>query len=224
MKKVYLIGTGHSPREDITDDLRAHFSPDLEVHELGALDEFSVDEIKTDFAPVPGKTTLVARFRSKEMLAFDEEKAMPYVQKAFDRANDEGADLIIVLCTSKFPPLKSRVPVLFPDKLLHMIAPAIASGMKVAYLFPFASHAEGMAQGWADVGLPGNYTCYHPASGDPMSNAIDFLREEDPEFIIMDCIGYSIDLGKKIMEETGKPALHPRMLLINMAHTLLGIC
>lgn len=221
MKKVYLVGTGHSPREDITDDMRAHFSPGVEVHELGALDEFSVEEIKTDFAPVEGRSTLVARFRSKEMLAFDEEKAMPYVQKAIDRACDEGADLIVILCTSKFPPLKSSVPMLFPDKLMHTIAPAVASGLKVAYLFPFASHAEGMQKGWEAVGIPGNYTCYHPASGDSIDGAIEFLKKEDPEFVVMDCIGYSYEIGRQIAEAVGKPAILPRMLLINTAHMLL---
>ncbi|MBQ6582512.1 MAG: AroM family protein [Mogibacterium sp.] len=224
MKKVYLIGTSHSPREDITDDMKALFDPSLEIHEIGALDEFSVEEVQTQFAPVEGKPTLVARFRNKKMIPFDEEKAMPYMQKAIDRACAEGADLIIILCTSKFPPLKSSVPVLFPDKLMHAIVPEVAAGLKVAYLFPFASHAPGMAKGWEDVGMPGNYACYHPASGDPVSVALDFLKEDDPEFIVMDCIGYSSDLGKQIMRETGKPALHPRMMLVNMAHMLLGIC
>ena len=119
--------------------------------------------------------------------------------------------------------MRSSVPVLFPYKLLHTIVPAVAMGMKTAYLFPFASHAEGMIKGWEEVGMPGEYRCYHPSSGEPESAAIDFLKSADPEVIVLDCIGYSSDFGKRVAEETGKSVVLPRTLLVNIAHALLGL-
>lgn len=223
MKKVYLITTGHSPREDISDDLKAHFSEEIEVFEAGAMDPYTVEQVKTDFAPEEGKATFVSRLSNGEMVPFSEEKAMPLVQKCVDRACAEGADVIIILCTSDFPRLKSSVPVLYPGDLEKKVAVSVAGGMKVGYLFPFATHAPGMAESWKSAGLPGSYACYHHSSGAPFSEVIDFFREDDPDFIVLDCMGYSFEMADTVASETGKPLILPRSLLVNTTHMLLGL-
>lgn len=223
MKKVYLITTGHSPREDIADDLREHFSEEIEVCEAGAMDPYSVEQVKTLFAPAEGEATLVSRLSNGEMVAFSEEKAMPLVQSCVDTACEDGADAIIILCTSDFPRLKSRVPVLYPGDLEKKLAVSVAGGMKVAYLFPFATHAPGMAESWESSGLPGNYACYHHSSGAPFEDVIEFFKKDDPDFIVLDCMGYSYEMAERVGKETGKPLILPRSLLVNTTHMLLGL-
>lgn len=223
MKKVYLITTGHSPREDISDDLKAHFSEEIEVIEAGAMDPYTVEQVKTEFKPEDGETTFVSRLSNGEMVAFSEAKAMVKVQDCVDKACAEGADAIIILCTSDFPRLKSSVPVLYPGDLEKKIAVSVAEGMKVAYLFPFESHAPGMAESWKCAGLPGNFTCYHHSSGASFSEVIDFFKKDDPDFIVLDCMGYSYEMAETVAKETGKPFVLPRSLLVNTIHMLLGL-
>ena len=52
-KKVSFVTVGHSPREDIMDELQSHLSEEIEVRQLGALDSLSIREVKDHLTPVP---------------------------------------------------------------------------------------------------------------------------------------------------------------------------
>jgi len=48
-KKVSFVTVGHSPREDIMDELQSHLSEEIEVRQLGALDSLSIREVKDHY-------------------------------------------------------------------------------------------------------------------------------------------------------------------------------
>ena len=95
--------------------------------------------------------------------------------------------------------------------------------MQQSLLFPFQSHAEGMLQNWKKSGVNGSYYCYHHSAGGSIEDVYRFFKEQKSEMIIMDCIGYDIDMGKKLAKETGKSVILPRSVLVQLTHSLLGL-
>ena len=182
-----------------------------------------VSELRRQVEPEADEPTLVSRLRNMEMCQFSRKKAMPLLQQCIDRACDDGADVIIILCTNEFEALHSRVPILVPYTVLHTLVPAMAGAMRTGFLFPFETHAAPMQKNWEKAGVVGGHICYHHSTGQPWEDVVAFFKKEHSDLVVMDCIGYSVDMGRELSAALGKPVILPRSLLIHLTHALLGL-
>lgn len=219
-KKVSFITAGHSPREDIVDELEKYLPQEMEIRQRGALDDLTAEEVRTLLSPLPGEAVMTSRLSDGSMADFSREKGMPLLQKAIDKECDAGTSLIVILCTNQFDRLECRVPVIVPFDLLHGMVPVIKGNCKVGALFPFEAFAGQMARNWEACGVQAVYRCAGPAEAEN-ERYIDFFKKEKIELLILDCIGYTYGCKNYFAKKLNIPVIHPRSLIVHTIRSLL---
>jgi protein AroM len=218
---VGMITIGQSPRPDITGEIRPLLGPAASVVETGALDGLTSAEIAA-MGPDDDDHTLVTLLRDGREVLLGRRHVIPRVQACVDRLQDQ-VELILMLCTGTFPPFRTRRPMLYPEHLLFQNARMIASGGHVGVLTPSARQAGDQERRWRGVVRAATVRAFSPYTprDDLDAACADFLAA-GVDMVVLDCLGYTIALKRRVRELTGKPVLLARTLLARVAAELVG--
>lgn len=139
MMKVGAITIGQSPREDVIQDLLPLMDDRVELIQAGALDGLTREDIRA-FAPGQEDYVLISQLQDGSPVMFAERYILPRLQQCIELLEEQGAELILFLCTGDFPDVfHSKVPLIFPCKVLNGLVPALASRGKIAVVVPTPS-------------------------------------------------------------------------------------
>lgn len=222
MRKVGLITIGQSPREDVLTDLLPIFGGSLALHQAGALDGLTAQEIAA-FAPKEGEYTLISRMRDGSSVVFAERHILPRLQQCINTLEREGVELIMFLCTGEFPEFKSRVPLVFPCRVLNGAVPALTNRSSIVVITPLEEQKAQCSQKWAGI-----VDSVQVVSGSPygapeeLERAAQQAAELDADLVVMDCIGYTCAMKERVREISGKPVVLSRTLAARVVMELLS--
>lgn len=223
MRKIAGITIGQSPRVDMTGDIRAHLLPELELVEYGALDDMTLEDVERELAPIEGDEVLVSRMRDGRQAVFSGSKVVPLVQRCVDKAEADGAETIIVLCTGSFPALEHTVPLVFPQPLFYSVARALAGDGRIAVMVPDPSQVEQARTWWGSAGMDVEVASASPYQGiDGVMRAAAKFRGSDCSFLCLDCMGYTSEMRFAAREASGLDVLLPRTLVASTISELMG--
>ena len=223
MVKIGAITIGQSPRDDIIRDIRPLLGEEIQLLQAGGLDGLSREEIEA-FTPQPGDYVLISKLRDGSSVVFAERYILPRLQACIDRLEEDGAQMILFLCTGEFPTVfHSRVPLIFPCKLLNGLVPALAGREKIAVVAPTQEQVAQTEQKWAAyvqevTVLPASP--YGPQ--EELERAARQIAALDVDLVVMDCIGYTMAMKEKVRQLSGKPVLLSRTLAARTAMELLS--
>ena len=212
MKKIGAITVGQSPRTDLIPEMQPVFGDSVEIIQMGALDELSRDEIEK-YVPRPGENVLVSRLRDGSSVTFGESYILPRLQHCIEMLEARGVSLILFLCTGEFPAeFRSEVPLIFPDRILKGLVPAVC-GRKLTVIVPAEAQKSQMPGKWGNCCQSLHVIAVSPYDGpDAVLSAAQKIPA-DTDLILLDCIGYTIEMKDRIHALTGKPVLLPRTLV-----------
>jgi protein AroM len=194
----------------------------IEYYEAGGLDGYTVEEVHRSFDTAEGEKTLVTRLADGSMATLSSEKVLPLVQKRILLAAEEGAKGIVILCTSRFPVLLSKVPLIVPFDLMHSMFPPMARSLKVGAVFPFEPYGESMKAEWKEAGLDVVYRCKAPAAVRHGREIAELFAGEDIDFLILDCIGFTREQRRQAEEALGVPVIQPKRVIAGAVNCLFG--
>lgn len=221
--RIAGITVGQSPRTDMTDDLEAALSDTLELVQYGALDDLTLADVRQELAPTAGDEVLVSRMRDGSQVTFSGERVVPLVQARVDQAEREGARAVIVLCTGAFPQLRHRVPLVFPQPLLHSVARALAGDDRVAVMVPETSQVKQARARWSASGVQVDVVAASPYAGiDGVTETAWGLAGSGAAFLCLDCMGFSRAMRDAARKASGLDVLLPRTLVARVVSELLG--
>ena len=144
--KIGAVTVGQAPRVDVTADILP-LLPGVELLERGGLDGLTREDIAA-FQPEEGDYVLVSRLTDGSSVTFAEKYVLPRLQNAITELEDAGCRLILFFCTGDFPDtFQSRVPLLFPGRVLKGMAPAISS-RKTAIVNPSPLQKDQSLEKW----------------------------------------------------------------------------
>ena len=150
MIKIGAITIGQSPRDDVVGDILPILGEEVTLLQAGGLDGLSREEIQ-GFAPGPSDYVLISRLRDGSSVVFAERYILPRLQRCIETLEDQGAQLILFLCTGDFPPVfHSKVPLIFPCKVLNGLVPALASRGKIAVVTPTQQQVAQSEKKWRE--------------------------------------------------------------------------
>lgn len=223
-RKLGAITIGQSPRIDVIPEMAGFFGDRIEVIEAGALDGLTYEEILA-FEPKEDDYVLVSKLKDGRSVKFAERHILPRLQGCIDKLEKEGAEVILFICTGVFPDIfKSQKPILYPQKILHGIAPQLVSKGKLAVITPDKDQVQQSHEKWSQTGAE---VIVVPASPyikeDELSGAILALRDRDIDIIAMDCIGYNQAMKKRVSEGTGKPVVLARTMVARVLGEMLNV-
>lgn len=215
MSTIGLVTIGQAPRTDITLDIAEQFPDHIEFVEAGALDEFkSADEIREEVGPRDGEPIFVTRLRDGSSVTVNRESIIDLMQARINELSEE-VSTICVLCTGSFPTFESDVPILEPSDLLHAWASGIVEDGTIGVLMPKPEQVEQTYEKWNEFEVV-------VAAGSPYidDDEVTPAAEEigsETDLIVMDCMGYTFEMKRRVLETTGTGVLLARSVLAKTA-------
>ena len=222
MKKLGLITIGQSPRTDVTPDLIPIFGPDIQLCQAGALDGMTAEEIAA-FAPEEGDYVLISKLRDGTSAVFAEKHILPRLQQCIRELEDQGAELIMFLCTGSFPAFESRVPLVFPCAVLNGTVPALAGRSRIGAITPKEEQIDQCAHKWKDYVQSVQVVAGSPY-GEPeeLDRAAKEMAGMDVDLVVLDCIGYTSAMKERVRQLSGKPVVLSRTIAARVVMELLA--
>ena len=223
MIKIGAITIGQSPRDDVVGDILPILGEEVTLLQAGGLDGLSREEIES-FAPGPSDYVLISRLRDGSSVVFAERYILPRLQRCIETLEDQGAQLILFLCTGDFPPVfHSKVPLIFPCKVLNGLVPALASRGKIAVVTPTQQQVAQSEKKWREyvaemTAIPASP--YGPP--EELEQAARQAAELDVDLVVMDCIGYTVEMKEHFQAVSGKPVVLSRTLAARVVMELLS--
>lgn len=223
MIKVGAITIGQSPRTDVTPDLLPLLGDQVELLQAGGLDGLTREEIEA-FQPGPEDYVLISRLRDGSSAVFAERYILPRLQSCIDALEEQGAQIILFLCTGDFPAVfRSRVPLIFPCKVLNGLVPALAGRGKIAVITPTPQQVAQSERKWREYVSEATAIPASPyGSPEELDRAACQVAGMDVDLVVMDCIGYSAEMKARFHERSGKPVILSRTLAARVLMELLS--
>lgn len=219
MKTVLgLVTIGQSPRTDLIPDV-ADALRGMAYVEHGALDNLDEEGISR-LSPSIDEASLVSRLRGGAMAEVGCDAIIPYVNHAIERCMEDGASVVLVLCTGSLEEVGSSLPVFFAEDLAHGGVESIVGERTLGVVMPLSSQVSGVKLRWeARMKRP-----VHAASGNPyVGNDLSIveaglkLAQKGVQCIVLDCIGYTESVRAAVSQATGLPVLLVRSIAVRLA-------
>lgn len=217
MRTIGVVTIGQSPISDVVAELEriikdSRTSQTVTFLQKGALDGLTADEI-AGLRPTEEKDHLVTKLRNGTEVAVDKHGICPRVQQAILDLNGEGADIIALLCSDEFPPLRSEAPLILPANLLSGVLSSISIKGKLGVMVPSEKQVGATIAVYQELGFEPIVVGASPyANGNEILNAANGLREE-VALVVMDCFGYNLEMKSQVRKITGTPVILVRSLL-----------
>jgi hypothetical protein len=151
MKKIGIITIGQSPRPDILPDMMMILGEGYEVIEAGALDDYSLEEIqKLDLGK--GEHLLVTRMRDGTEVMVSEEFVEPIIQQRITEVEKEGVDVILLLCTGRFPEFEAKSLIVKPSEIMKGAVNAALRKGRLGIVLPGKKQIAGRPRERVEIG------------------------------------------------------------------------
>lgn len=222
MRRIGAVTIGESPRIDVIPELKHYLPSDVEIIQAGVLDGLSSDEIcNLEPSSETDGPILVSRLCCGNWVKMAENKILPLVQDRINQLVMQNVQLIVMLCTGHFPEdFDCTVPIIFPQKVLYGVVSAIAN--KVGIVSPDSSQVNETRKRWTEI-LPDVIV----GSSNPYSGAKEIEKlghlfaENNVELCVLDCIGYDLNMKKRMELASGLPVVLPRTLVARIVSEIL---
>jgi len=198
---VLLIG--QSPRPDIVASLRTVLGPEMKIEVRGALDGVPRSEIDT-FIPKGSDDTLYTRLPDGREVIISKKEVTKRAQGHIDLLADRGLDVILMFCTGAFKGLRSCGHLIFPSAILTRTVEALLPKGRLGIFTPLPTQVEQVKSKWIEGQWEVVVEPLLPVESTPeLEPAARRMADQRPDLIVMDCMGYTSLMKRRIHEITG---------------------
>jgi protein AroM len=221
--KIGVITIGQSPRSDLIPEFEQALGAVVEIIQKGALDGLKLEEVK-QLHPEEGDYILVTRMRDGTEVKIAERFIKKRMLEKTVELEKAGVELIVLLCTGEFPELACPIPLLKPDLILEKLVTAVLPSGLLAAVVPSSDQIPMLRKKWEKTGLSIFCESLSPYTGteNHMKAVALRIKEQKPDLVVLDCLGYSRKVQNFFRDIIGKPVILPRTLLGNLAGVFLG--
>lgn len=222
--RLGTLTIGQAPRADITPIFDRYLPPDLECVHAGVLDGLSPAQIADRFAAVEGEPVLTSRLLDGSAVVLGKSTVRPAVQQKLNQLQQQGCNMIALLCTGEFHGLQCQHAwLLEPDLLVPPVVAALAGDRQVGIMVPLPAQMVSEGAKWQRLRLPPRYAAASPytAGAEQLTHAALTLRDQQVDVIVMDCMGYTEQHRQQVRAATGLPVILSNALLARLIAGLL---
>ena len=220
MKKIGLITIGQSPRTDILPDMMMILGHGYEVVEAGALDGHTLEEIR-QLQIGPDDYLLVTRMRDGTEIHVTKEFVVPLIQRRISDLEAQGVDVILLLCTGRFPEFKSKALIVMPSEIVIGAVNATLRKGRLGVVYPAKEQLAKAKGEWGREGLTvyaDTASPYGPKG--ELEDLANRLADQDLDLILLNCMGFGYGMKQLIRERTGKPVIQANALVARVLKEL----
>jgi len=192
-----VLGTltiGQAPRADVVPIIDRHLPAAVRRVHRGVLDGLTHAEINRRYRPEPGEAVLVTRLHDGTELALSRRRMRNGVQQALAALEEDGCDVILILCTGTFEGLDcARAWLVEPDHIIPGMIAGLIEQRQLGVIVPIAGQIESERGKWRTLARPPLFAAVSPYSDPPeaLREAAAGLRAQGAAAILLDCIGFT---------------------------------
>jgi len=211
--KIGLITIGQSPRGDILPDMMMIMGHGYEVVEAGALDDYTLEEIR-GLEIGPDDYLLVTRMRDGTEVRITEEFVVPLLQQRISDLEGEGVGVILLLCTGRFPEFRSKALIVMPSEIVKGAVNAALRRGRLGVVYPARGQTANAEEEWGHEGLEVYADAASPyGPEEEIGELAGRLAGQDLDLILLNCMGFGHGMRQLIRERTGKPVIQANALV-----------
>lgn len=221
-KVIGAVTIGQSPRVDLVPELLSILGPGIEIKEAGALDGLSKAEIAA-FAPKDEDYVLVTRLADGSSVKVAEQYITPRLKDKIQELFEQGIEVVALLCTGEFPEMVGQGLLVLPQPILYNVTEAVAPGLKLGVVSPAVDQIPQSQRRWRQVGTEQVMVAASPYD-DPveLEQVAQTLKEQSVELVVLDCMGYTLDMQERVRTITGAPVILARGIFARVLKELVG--
>ena len=191
MKRMGIITIGQSPRPDVIEEIQRVIGGEYEIVEKGALDDYLPEELGK-IKLQSGERLLVTRLRNGQEMKVSHEFIVSKIQNCVDYLEEKNIEIILLLCTGKFPDFNSKHLIIQPSEIVRgTIAASLRRG-KLAVILPAKEQIPKMASDLYGLELKVYYDSASPyGSINEVENMAKRVSKENVDLVFLNCMGFT---------------------------------
>ena len=221
MKKIGILTIGQSPRPDVIGEFLRVLGRDYEIIERGALDDYSVEELRRRKV-APGERILVTKLRDGEEIKVSHDLVISNLQKGIDYLERKKIDVTLLLCTGKFPEFKSKHLVVQPSEIVRGTVTASLRSGKLAVVVPAKEQIPNTKTYAFGKDVDVYYDTASPyGSETELREMAARISKENVDLVFLDCMGFTHEMKQIVREATGKPVILSNALVARVLQEIV---
>lgn len=221
MEKIGLVTIGQTPRVDLTPELKKILGDDVQIKEKGALDDLSLEQVKTLY-PKSGEEVLITRMADGTKVKIAGEKVFPLLKKKIKDLERERIGIIFLACTGEFPAIKTKSLVIRPQKLLYNTIKDLVKTKTLGVIIPSKDQVLSAKKRWSQAAEKVVVEACSPYDNiEVVETVADQLLQSEVDLIVLDCIGYTMEMKDTVYNKTKIPVILARSISAKAIRELL---
>lgn len=220
--RIGMMTIGQSPRPDIVPDMISRLPHEVDVLEIGALDNLSLDDVRK-LAPHEGEPWVVTAMRDGTEVFVAKRQLDPLMQQCVDQLEQQGVDLIVPLCASDWSSLSCSCAFINPGIALDQIVQSMTRPRGVlGIVAPTEPQAMLSLDRWAGSPLRVVASCAQPFASDAQERdrqceaAGKKLADENADLIYMNCMGHNEHMRSLVRQTSQRPTVTANGLISSL--------
>lgn len=210
---VGCLTIGQSPRPDILGELSGLLPQNCSLTEHGALDGLGPTQLR-EVVPLGGEAFYVSLLCDGTEVRISQLALEGLLRNGLTELQRQGAHLAILLCTGELPSMTAGIPYFRGGKIIKERVRREYRGKRIAVVVPDPGQAGNMSQRWNNLGVNHDiYDCPPYFETEQSRKLCAKLRKSEADFIVLDCIGFTLEMERCFRQQTGKHVLLPRTII-----------
>jgi protein AroM len=217
---VAFVTIGQSPRTDVLPEILAEVRTPLTPTERGVLDDLTLTEILA-IQPGPKDECLVSRLRDGTEVLLAKSAIEARLRTEFAVLDEQGFDLIVLLCTGHFGAFHMKTPFLEPQHAVDHFVQGLTYGVRqLGVLLPTEKQIDEFH------GIPGAETSFAYASPYTANSETELAAAaetlSDTGAVVMHCMGFTEKMRRQVMATTRRPVHLSRRIVAHAIDLILS--
>jgi len=220
MALLGIIVLGQTPRPDL-EAIYNTYLPDAELSIMGALDGMptpDIDRLADDGGEYP-LLVILADGTTREISLF---RLLPLLEKQAAALAAAGARAAVLMCAGDFPDLSSPIPLIYPGRIVPALVAAVSGTQRIGIITPNPGQMKPAREHWRQKGFVVKAAVASPRDPAALEAAADEMRDSTLELVILDCMGFGPDAGRRLRRLCGRPVICPQSLVARVTAELMG--
>jgi len=185
---------GQAPRPDVVPIIDGHVPAEIRRIHRGALDGLTRAEIAAHYEADPDEPALITRLHDGSSVNLSRRRMQAAVQEKLTLLEEDGCDVILLLCTGTFTGLGCRSAWLVePDHIIPGMVAGLIEHRQLGIIVPIAGQIVSEAEKWRPLARTPLFGVASPYTIDDTSLLAvgRTLQGDGAEAILLDCIGFT---------------------------------
>jgi protein AroM len=151
------------------------------------------------------------------------QRLLPLLNRCARELAGDGASLALLICAGAFPDLESPIPVLYPGRIVPAVVAQLSATRRIGIVTPNPGQVASARQHWQRHDFSVEICVASPKEAGALERAAETLRQPDLELIVLDCMGFGPESGRRLAKLVGRPVICPQSLIARVMGEFFGV-